>query len=85
MHGVAVAVAINTVAMGARASGLGVRVSGGGVTGIAVCNHVRSFDIRTRFLDRRVTYEGRVDPADADEVAARVASVIDPAPSQGAP
>lgn len=79
-HGVAIAVAISTVAHGARAAGLAVPVSGGGVTGVAICTQVRSFDLRARIAAGGASFEGCADPAAADEVAARVASLIDPAP-----
>ena len=78
-HGVSVAVVINTVAQGARAAGLTVPVSGGGVTGVAVCNQIRSFDLRARLADGSVSYAGDAPPDVASEIAARVASVIDPA------
>ncbi|KQP07656.1 growth inhibitor PemK [Methylobacterium sp. Leaf99] len=78
-HGVSIVVVINTVAHGARAAGLTVPVSGGGVTGVAVCNQVRSFDIRARMADGSATYAGEARPEVAAEIAARVASVIDPA------
>lgn len=78
-QGVSFAVVINTVARGARAAGLTVPVSGGGVTGVAVCNRIRSFDLRARLADGSVTYAGEADPDVVSEIAARVASVIDPA------
>jgi mRNA interferase ChpB len=78
-HGVAVAVVINTVAHGARAAGLAVPVSGGQVTGVAVCNQIRSFDLRARIADGSASYAGEALPEIAAEIAARVASVIDPA------
>lgn len=79
-HGVAIAVVISTVAHGARAAGLTVPVSGGGITGVTVCTQVRSFDLRARIAAGGATFEGCADPA----VAARVASLIDPAPEGGA-
>jgi mRNA interferase ChpB len=79
VHGVSIAAVISTVAQGARAAGLTVPVSGGGVTGVAVCNQVRSFDIRARIADGSASYTGEAEPAVAAEIAARVASVIDPA------
>lgn len=79
LHGVSIAVVISTVAHGARAVGLTVPVSGGGVTGVAVCSHVRSFDIGARIADGSASYAGEVSPSIVDEIAARVASLIDPA------
>ena len=81
VHGVAIAVVISTVAHGARASGLAVPVSGGSVTGVAICTQVRSFDLRARIAAGGAPVEGCADPAAAAEVAARVASLIDPAPA----
>lgn len=70
-HGVAVAVAISTVAIGARAAGLTVQVSGDGVTGVAICTHLRSFDLPARMANGTARLAG---------IATRVASLIDPAP-----
>ncbi|KQT93202.1 growth inhibitor PemK [Methylobacterium sp. Leaf469] len=78
-HGVSIVVVINTVAHGARAAGLTVPVSGGGVTGVAVCNQIRSFDLRARIADGSASYTGNAPLEIATEIAARVASVIDPA------
>lgn len=80
VHGVAIAVVISTVAHGARAAGLAVPVSGGGVTGVAICTQVRSFDLRARLADGSATLAGAADPTVVDEVAARVASLVDPSP-----
>ncbi|MET7243930.1 type II toxin-antitoxin system PemK/MazF family toxin [Methylobacterium sp. EM32] len=79
-HGVAVAVAVSTAAVGARAAGLTVRVSGGGVTGVAICTHLRSFNLRARVSDGTARLAGFADASAVDEIASRVASLIDPAP-----
>ncbi len=80
-HGMIVTVVINTAAEGMRKAGLAVQVSAGAVTGVAVINQVRSFDFRAR--DQQgggVSYEGAADPAVVDDIAARVASLVDPEP-----
>jgi len=80
IHGVAVVVVVSTVAAGARAAGLTVPVSGDGVTGVAICTHLRSFDLRSRLADGSARLAGVVDAATVDEIAARVASLFDPEP-----
>jgi mRNA interferase ChpB len=80
-HGMVVAVVINTVAEGMRKAGLAVQVSAGAVNGVAVINQVRSFDFRARDQEGGgVTYEGTADAAIVADIAARVASLIDPEP-----
>lgn len=80
VHGVAVAVVIATVAQGSRAAGLTVPVSADSVTGVAVCTQLRSFDLRARLVDGSATLAGKADGAAVEEIAARIASLIDPAP-----
>lgn len=80
VHGVAVAVVISTVAVGARAAGLTVPVSGDGVTGVAICTQMRSFDIRARVANGTASFAGTADAGSVEEVAARVAGLFDPAP-----
>jgi mRNA interferase ChpB len=77
-HGVAIAVVVSTAAQGARAAGLAVPVSGDGVTGVAICTQLRSFDLRARLADGSASLAGRADPAVVDEIGARVASLVDP-------
>ncbi|PXW65443.1 type II toxin-antitoxin system PemK/MazF family toxin [Methylobacterium sp. B4] len=79
-HGVAIAVVISTVAAGARAAGLTVPISGDGVTGVAICTQVRSFDLRARLADGTASLAGTADPGSVEEAAARVAALLDPAP-----
>ena len=56
-------------------------MSAGAVNGVAVINQIRSFDLRARDRDGRgVTYEGMADSAVVDDIAARVASLVDPEP-----
>lgn len=78
VHGVAIAVVVSTVALGARASGLAVSVRGDGVTGVAICTQVRSFDLRARIADGSASFVGNADAATTDELGARIASLIDP-------
>ena len=80
-HGMIITVVINTAAEGMRKAGLAVQVSAGAVNGVAVINQIRSFDFRARDREGRgVTYEGTADPAVVDDIAARVASLVDPEP-----
>ncbi|AYO84895.1 type II toxin-antitoxin system PemK/MazF family toxin [Methylobacterium brachiatum] len=78
VHGTAIAVVISTVAAGARAAGLTVPVTADGVTGVAVCTQVRSFDLRARLADGSASLAGIADPDTVGEIAARVASLVDP-------
>ena len=63
----------------ARARGLAVPLEGSPISGLAVCNQVRTFDLSARVKAGSARFAGRVDPAVADEIVARVISVIDPA------
>jgi mRNA interferase ChpB len=80
VHGVSIAVVISTGAVGARAAGLTVPISADGVTGVAVCTQVRSFDLRARIANGSVSLAGTADRDTVDEIAARVAALLDPAP-----
>ncbi len=80
VHGVAIAVVISTVAEGARAAGLTVPISADGVTGVAVCTQVRSFDLRARIANGSASLAGTADRDTVEEIAARVAALLDPAP-----
>ncbi len=63
----------------ARENGLTVAISGHETTGVAVCNQVRSFDIEARVKSGTAMYVETLDESTADEIVARVISVIDPA------
>lgn len=76
--GVSIAVAVTTGGAFARRSGLTVALTGSDTTGVAVCNQVRSFDIEARVRAGSARYVETLDAAVADEIAARVASVVDP-------
>lgn len=77
--GMALCVVVSTGAEGARAAGLTVRVVADGVTGVAICTQIRSFDLMARLQNGSATRAG-IAPADVvDEIAARIASLIEPA------
>lgn len=78
VHGMAIAVVISTVAAGARAAGLTVPIAADGVTGVAICTQVRSFDLRARIADGSASLAGVAEPDMVGEIAARLASLIDP-------
>ena len=78
VHGLAIAVVISTVAAGARAAGLTVSIMADGVTGVAICTQVRSFDLWARIADGSASLAAIADPVTVGEIAARVASLIDP-------
>ncbi|MFM9972374.1 MAG: type II toxin-antitoxin system PemK/MazF family toxin [Burkholderiales bacterium] len=77
--GVVMTVPIISGAAFARASGLTVPISGHDTLGVAVCNHVRSFDIETRIKTGNARFVESLDPATAEEIVSKVLSVIDPA------
>jgi mRNA interferase ChpB len=62
----------------ARLTGLTVPITGHDTTGVAVCNQVRSFDIQARERAGTAKYIETLDPSIAEEIVARVLSVIDP-------
>jgi mRNA interferase ChpB len=46
---------------------------------VAVCNQVRTFDLTARVQAGSARFVERIDEAAAEEIVARVLSVIDPA------
>lgn len=77
--GMAICVVVSTGAEGAREAGVTVRVVADGVTGVAICTQVRSFDLMARLQRQSATRAGTA-PADVvDEIAARIASLIETA------
>lgn len=77
--GMAICVVVSTGAEGARAAGLTVRVDADGVTGVAICTQVRSFDLMARLQAKSATRAGMVPAGVVDEIAARIASLIETA------
>ena len=77
--GLAMAVPITSGGAFAKARGLTVAIRGRAVEGIAVCNQVRTFDLAARVQAGSARFAERIDAADAEEIVARVLSVIDPA------
>lgn len=63
----------------ARETGLTVAISGHDTIGVAVCNQVRTFDLEARERVKTARYIETLDAATAEEIVARVLSVIDPA------
>lgn len=72
--GVSMAVAVVTVGAGARLGGLTVPIQGHQTSGVAVCNQVRTFDLR----ERGAKYLERLDEALISEIIRKVVSIIDP-------
>ncbi len=64
----------------AKARGLTVRIRGNRISGVAVCNQVRTFDLTARVQAGSARFVERIDESAAEEIVARVLSVIDPAP-----
>lgn len=77
--GVAMTVPVTTAGAFARKLGLTVPIGGGAITGAAVCNQVRSFDLDARVRNGTARYVETLDDATTNEIVSRVLSVIDPA------
>jgi len=77
--GMAICVVVSTGAGGAREAGFTVRVVADGVTGVAICTQVRSFDLMARLQAKSATRAGMVQADVVDEIAARIASLIETA------
>ncbi|WP_294536478.1 type II toxin-antitoxin system PemK/MazF family toxin [uncultured Rhodoblastus sp.] len=76
--GVSMTVPITTGGNFARDVGLAVPITGHDTTGVAVCNHVRSFDIAARLRAGTARYIESLDEATVSEIVARVISTLDP-------
>jgi mRNA interferase ChpB len=76
--GVSMTVPITTAGGFARNMGLTVVVTGQEITGVAVCNQVRSFDIEQRVRDGSARFIETLGEGTTNEIVSRVLSVIDP-------
>jgi mRNA interferase ChpB len=77
--GVAMTVPITSGGAFARDTGLTVPIMGHDTTGVAVCNQVRSFDLKARERAGSARYIETLDEGTIEEIVSRVISVIDPA------
>jgi mRNA interferase ChpB len=77
--GLVMAVPVTSGGQFARDTGLTVPIHGHDTSGVAVCNQVRTFDIVARERGGTAKYVESIDSATAEEIVARVLSVIDPA------
>lgn len=78
--GIVMTVPITSAGAFAKARGLTVPIAGTRISGVAVCNQVRSLDLQARVRKGTASFVERLDDATADEIVARVLSAIDPAP-----
>jgi mRNA interferase ChpB len=76
--GISMAVPITTAGDFARQMGVAVIVSGREITGAAVCNQVRSFDIEGRVRAGSARFVETLQEATTNEIISRVLSIIDP-------
>ena len=76
--GVAMVVPVTSSGAFARGMGLTVPVSGQRISGVAVCNQVRSFNLAARERDGTARYAETLDQHIARQIITRVVSVIDP-------
>lgn len=77
--GLAMAVPITSGSAFAKARGLTVAIQGDRIKGVAVCNQIRTFDLTAWVQAGLARFVERIDEAIAEEIVARVLSVIDPA------
>ena len=77
--GLVMAVPITSGSAFAKARGLTVTIHGDRITGVAVCNQVRTFDLTARVQSGSARFVERINEAATEEIVARVLSVIDPA------
>jgi mRNA interferase ChpB len=77
--GLIMAVPITSGSSFAKARGLTVPIRGDRTSGVAVCNQVRTFDMTARVQAGSARFVERIDASAAEEIVARVLSVIDPA------
>ena len=77
--GLVMTVPITSGSAFAKARGLTVPIRGDRVSGVAVCNQVRTFDLRARVQAGSAWFVERTDASAIEEIVARVLSVIDPA------
>jgi len=78
--GVCMTVPVTSGGVFTRDMGLAVPITGHDTNGVAVCNQVRSFDVEARVRDGSARFIEAIDQATAEEIVARVVSVIDPGP-----
>ncbi len=76
--GLVMTVPITSSGAFAKARGLTVAISGSKISGVAVCNQVRTFDLQARVRSGSACYVESIEPKTADEIVGRVISVIDP-------
>ncbi len=78
--GVCMTVPVTSGGVFTRDMGLAVAITGHDTNGVAVCNQVRSFDVEARVRGGSARFVETIDQATAEEIVARVVSVIDPDP-----
>lgn len=76
--GVSMTVPITSGGQFARDNGLTVVITGHDTNGVAVCNHVRSFDLNAREKVGTARYIETLDPITTNEIISHVLSIIDP-------
>lgn len=74
--GLTIMIAVTSGGEWARNMGITVPITGHDTSGVAVCNQIRSFDLRS--VDRQAEYIETLDTATIDEIASRVVSIVDP-------
>ncbi|WP_137154138.1 type II toxin-antitoxin system PemK/MazF family toxin [Rhizobium sp. FKL33] len=76
--GMCLTVVVTTGGQFARKAGMAVNITGHETNGVALCNHVRSFDIVSRVQQKTARYVDTLDADTVDEIVCRVVGIIDP-------
>ncbi|MBB1248279.1 type II toxin-antitoxin system PemK/MazF family toxin [Rhizobium sp. G21] len=76
--GMCLTIVVTTGGQFARKAGMAVNIAGHETNGVALCNHVRSFDIVSRVLQKTARYVDTLDADTVDEIVAKVVGIIDP-------
>ncbi len=76
----AMAVPVTSGGAFSQALGLTVPILSKQLTGVAVCNQVRTFDLSARIKDGSARFITRLDSATSEQIVTKVLSIIDPGP-----
>ncbi|BCH65893.1 MULTISPECIES: type II toxin-antitoxin system PemK/MazF family toxin [Rhizobium/Agrobacterium group] len=75
--GMCLTVVVTTGGQFARRAGLAVNITGHETNGVALCNHVRSFDILSRVKQKTARHIDTLDSDTVDEIVAKVVGIIE--------
>ena len=75
--GMCLTVVVTTGVQFARKAGLAVNITAHETNGVALCDHVRSFDILSRIRQKTARYIDTLDGDAVDELVAKVVGIIE--------